>query len=63
MSLPSKTYAVRLPCQLSDKFDALASEFDLPPSSVLRLLLKNQLDKPHAEQVGIVMEQVKRAKA
>ena len=62
MSLPSKTYAVRLPEPLAGRFKALVAEFDLQPSTVLKLLIKQQLERPLEEQIEIVLSQIQKGK-
>jgi hypothetical protein len=62
MSLPSKTYAVRLPEPLAARFRTLIAEFDLQPSTVLKLLLKQQLEKSLEEQKAVVLSQIQKGK-
>jgi hypothetical protein len=62
MSLPSKTFAVRLPEPLATRLQALIAEFDLQPSTVLKLLLKQQLEKSLEEQKAVVLSQIQKGK-
>ena len=58
MSLPMKVLAVRLPLPLADKLQRLTASFNLPPSTVVKMLLAAQLERPFEEQVQTVAGQI-----
>ncbi len=63
MTLPSKPIMIRLPAELSDRFERLKAEFPgLPQSLVLRLLVSSILEKSLDEQIDVVTAQIRQGK-
>lgn len=59
-----KTVNVRLPADLANKFDRLAGRVPgLPKSVLLRLCLREILDRPIEDQIEIVTRQIINPKA
>ncbi|GMV82491.1 MAG: hypothetical protein AMXMBFR7_36750 [Planctomycetota bacterium] len=62
MSLPGRTFHIRLPPRLQHAIETLhARHFaGLPVGSILKLLVLDQLSKDEAELVRIVAERIRR---
>lgn len=60
MGLRNPPYTVRLPGDLGNRFNRLRAEFQgLPPSTLLRMLLAQQLARPLKEQSEIIVSQIR----
>ncbi len=58
MGKSKQIVALRLPAEMTEQLERLQASIDLPPSTVLRLLIASQLNRPFHEQIEVITSQI-----
>lgn len=59
--LPTKSVNVRIPAHLTERYDALLKRFaGLPPSTVVRFIISDVLERSLDEQVDAINRQIQK---